>query len=236
MITSSRITGNSRRIGLYAALAAVVAAVVSPLLALAYLSTGEGADSLESGTTSWWAKPVLRHAGSVLTWPSPDRAYATYTQALAVLFPAVLLCALVTRRSRLAIAGGELWGWRLALCGYTLACVGLLVAGVTLVPGHADSPALDFAFVALLLPAMLLSVIGSTVLGIGLVRAGFRPRATAWLLALAIPLLVVGNLLGHNSLGMLPLMIAWGLAGHRLCHGEPVPAPRQLATQPVPQR
>jgi hypothetical protein len=205
-----------RLVGLYAALAALAAAVVSPLLALAYLSTSQGGNDIDSAPVSWWASPILRHAGSLVTWHTPDRAYATYTQALALLFPAVLLCALTARRCRGSVSRGEQWGWRVALGGYWLACLGLLAASVTLVPGHADSPALNAVFVAVLLPAMVLSVIGSTMLGIALLRGRYRPRVAAWLLALAIPLLAAGNILGHNSLGMLPLMIAWGLTGYSL--------------------
>lgn len=202
--------------GLYAALAALAAVVVSPLLALAYLSTSEGSDEIDSAPVSWWASPILHHAGNLVTWHTPDRAYATYTQAIALLFPAVLLCALTARRRRGSVSRGEQWGWRAALGGYGLACLGLLAASITLVPGHADSPALNAVFIALLLPGMIVSVVGSTVLGVALLRGRFRPRAAAWLLALAIPLLAAGNILGHNSLGMLPLMVAWGLTGRSL--------------------
>ncbi|MDQ3670566.1 MAG: hypothetical protein M3377_09860, partial [Actinomycetota bacterium] len=43
-----------------------------------------------------------------------------------------------------------------------------------------------------------------------------RAQAHAWLLALAIPLLVVGSaVVGHNSIGMVPLFVA-GATGLRL--------------------
>ena len=64
---------------------------------------------------------------------------------------------------------------------------------------------------------MLVSVIGSTVLGIAFLRAGYRPRLTAWVLTLALPSAVaLSTLLGHNSIGLLPLMVAWAATGLRL--------------------
>jgi hypothetical protein len=39
------------------------------------------------------------------------------------------------------------------------------------------------------------------------------------------------GILGHNSLGMIPLFAAWGIAGWRLAH-----APRQRAAEPVVAR
>ena len=220
----------ARLIGGYAVFAALAAVIVSPLLASAYVSTNQGDNEIDSPPVSWWAKPALRHAGSLLTWNAPDRAYATYVQVLALLFPAVLLSALATRRRRRNISRVEAWGWRIALAGYALAGTGLLAAGVLLVPGHADSPALNPLFLGVLVPGMALSVIGSTVLGIALLRSGYQPRATAWLLALAIPLLGAGNILGHNSLGMVPLMAAWGLAGRSLRRVEPAPRHAPVTT------
>lgn len=79
---------------------------------------------------------------------------------------------------------------------------------------------------------MLLSVIGSTVLGIALLRACHAPRLTAWLLALAFPLLVVASdVLGHNSLGMIPIFVAWAASGRHLWRGEPSRAPSAAVPQ-----
>ena len=79
---------------------------------------------------------------------------------------------------------------------------------------------------------MFISAVGSTVLGVALLRSRYTPRLTAWLLTLAFPsMLVIPTVLGHNSLGMLPLMIAWGATGWQLCRaGDPTPAPELAAT------
>jgi hypothetical protein len=208
----------TRAAGLYAAVAAAAAVLLSPLLALSYFATSEGADELGTGTVSAWADPARDLVGSLLTWASADRVYATYVQAFAVLFPAVLLCALVVHRRRPAARSRlERWGWRIALFGYALASVGLGAAFVVLIAGSVAGDALNVVFLGVMLPAMLFSVLGSTVLGIALLRAGYRPKLTAWLLALAFPsMLAIPGLLGHNSLGMLPIFVAWGLTGLRL--------------------
>jgi hypothetical protein len=226
----------TRLTGVYAVTAAAAAVLLAPLLALSYFGTSEGAEDLEVGTVSAWADPARDLAGSLLTWASPDRVYATYVQAFALLFPAVFLCAWAVRARRRAESGRfERWSWRIALAGYGLASIGLSAAFVVLVGDPTgDGDALNFVFLALMFPGMLLSVIGSTVLGIALLRARYAPKLTAWLLALAFPLMLVGSdVLGHNSLGMVPLFVAWAATGWQLSRIEPSHAhePRTAATQ-----
>lgn len=213
----------TRLIGLYAVLATVAIFLASPLLALSYFGTTEGADELESGTVSGWADPARDHLGGLLTWASPERVYSSYLEVFSICFPAVLLCALAIRRQRPAAKRGERWGWRVALTGYALATAGIVTAGLILVSAAITSDALNVAFLALMVPGMLISAIGSTVLGIALLRSPdrFTPRTTAWLLALTLPAMaVIPDLLGHNSLGMLGLVLAWGIAGIGLWRGE----------------
>jgi hypothetical protein len=213
----------TRLTGLYAMFAAAASLLVAPLLALSYFATDDGAEDLEVGTVSAWADPARDLAGGLLTWASPDRVYATYLQVLALLFPAMFLCALAVRARRPAPGRRlERWGWRIALTGYGLATVGILAAFVVLFGGDPTNDALETVFLALMVPGMLISVIGSTVLGIALLREGFMPKLTAWLLALSLPLQFVGSdVLGHNSLGMVPLLIAWGAVGRHLWRAEP---------------
>lgn len=207
----------TRLAGLYAAIAAVAALVLSPLLALSYFGIDEGAEELGSGTVSAWADPARDLVGELLTWAAPERVYATYVQAFALLFPAVLLCALAVRACRSAGGRTERWGWRIALVGYGLASLGLVAAFFVLIAGSTAGEALNLVFLALMLPGMAISVIGSTVLGIALLRSTYRPRLTPWLLTLAFPsMLIVPTFLGHNSLGMLPVFVAWGATGRRL--------------------
>jgi len=87
---------------------------------------------------------------------------------------------------------------------------------------------LDTAFLFLDIPGLLLTVLGSTILGITLVRRRYRPRVTAWLLALTLPLTVVIQMFTSMGSGALPVMFAFGIAGHRLAReaaAEPEAAP-----------
>jgi len=228
----------ARLVGVYAVIAAGVAVLLAPLLALSYFGTSEGAEDLEIGTVSAWADPARDLADGLLTWASPERVYGTYVQGFALLFPAVLLCAWAARSRRRAESGGfERWSWRIALAGYGLATIGLSAAFVVLLGDSApNGNALNVVFLALMLPGMMLSVIGSTVLGIALLRARYAPRLTAWLLALAFPLMLVGSaVIGHNSIGMVPLFVAWAATGLRLWRADDgAPADKLAGTaQPV---
>lgn len=221
-----------RLVGLYAAIAAVLAIVLSPLLAMSYFATSEGANELNSGTVSSWADPGRDLAGSLLTWASADRVYTTYFQLFAILFASVFLCAHAVRAGRNPRSRGERWGWRIARTGYGLDTAGLVGVFFALIPGHADSALANVFFLALLLPGIFLSSIGSTVLGIAFLRNAFRPRATAWLLTTALPAMVVlPVVLGNNSLGLVPLMLGWGVAGLELWRaGSEAPALAPAAT------
>jgi hypothetical protein len=64
-----------------------------------------------------------------------------------------------------------------------------------------------------------------------LLRNHDQPRAAAVLLALALPsMLVIPDLVGHNSLGLLPLFLAWGMTGFQLWHEGRPGAPQEDGT------
>jgi hypothetical protein len=227
----------TRLIGLYAVVAACVATVVSPLLALSYFATSGGVDQLKMGTVSAWAVPGRDLAGGLLTWASPDRVYATYWLVFWILFVPIFLCARAVHARRPADSGGlERWAWRLALAGYALGAVGSLAAVAALVDGSPENIVVDVAFYGLMLPAILCDAIGSTMLGVALLRNRYRPRITAWLLVLTFPsITVLATLLGNFGLGMLPVLGAWGVSGWRLWRaGTPETAePRVLVKNGV---
>jgi hypothetical protein len=66
------------------------------------------------------------------------------------------------------------------------------------------------------LPAVLLTLVGSSLLGVALLRRRFRPRATAWLLALTFPLAFAIEMVTSMGNLALPVAFAFGLAGRRL--------------------
>ncbi len=227
--------GVRRWIGLYAAVAAAIAVLLSPLLALSYFATDDGRQELETGTVSAWAEPGRELAGGLLTWASPDRVYATYWQAFALLVPAMFLCASAARARRSPSRRGERWGWRVALTGYALEKVGFLAVFVALIATDVESTLVDVVFLGFAMPGLLISAVGSTLLGIALLRAGYRPRVTPWLLALAFPsILVVPAFLGNLSLGLVPFIVAWGVTGLRIWRErEPAPAAGAAAADPA---
>ena len=94
-----------------------------------------------------------------------------------------------------------------------------------------------------MVPGMLISIIGSTVLGIALLHAGYAPKLTAWLLALAIPLMfLASDGLGHNSLGLCPALHRLGrrrladVAHRAVTRPEPRDAPDALSATCNPER
>ena len=110
--------------------------------------------------------------------------------------------------------GFERWAWRIALTGYGLACVAAF--GEYWTSWTTDHQSIVDGFFPVAIVSMLVTVIGSTMLGISLLRKGFRPRISAWLLALTIPgMLVVMNLTDIGST-VLPIAFAFGILGRRM--------------------
>ena len=207
-----------RFVGLYSTLAAGASIVVAPLFALSYFATASGAEQLDIATVSAWAEPARDLAGGLLTFASADRVYATYLQLFALLFPAVILCAWVVRTQRRQPQTRlERWGWRLAFLGYFLLGLGLAAVAIVLIAAAPASAIPNILYLSLIAPGLLLGTLGSTLLGIRFLRSAYHPRLTGWLLALSLPLWSVGSdVLGHNSLGLVPLFVAWAATGWRI--------------------
>lgn len=230
MLASHRST-----IALYAIVAAVMGVLIEPLLAVAYFDTAGGAEQLEVPTVAAWAVPARELFGGLVTWASSEVVYNTYTLIMALAFPAVLATALATRAQRPASRKrSERVGWRIALAGYCLFGAGVLIVSVLLMSGTSDG-LVDAGFMALMIPGMLLSMVGSTMLGIVFLRTGHEPRLTGWLLAFCLPLLIVGSaVVGHNGFGILPLMIAWAATGWCWRTADAAP-PVESAGRPLTQ-
>ena len=109
-------------------------------------------------------------------------------------------------RRRGQTRGLERWSFRIAMVGYSLVVLGFFTEYWT--------PYLDFGFNAFTGPGMLVTLIGSTLLGIAFLRERAGPRLAAWLLALSIPLVfAITVLVGHLSAGLVPLDLAWIVLG-----------------------
>jgi hypothetical protein len=207
-----------RFVGLYSIFAAAISIVIAPLFALSYFATSSGAEQLDTATVNGWAEPAREIVGGLLTFASAERVYATYLQLFALLFPAIILCAWVVRTQRHQLQTNfERWGWRITLLGYSLIGLGLAAVGIVLIAAAPTSPIPNNLFLSLIIPGLYLGTVGSTLPGIRLLRSGYYPRLTAWLLAFAFPLWIMGgDVLGHNSLGIIPLFVAWAITGWRL--------------------
>ena len=201
--------------------AAIAGTVLGVVHALAYYATTGGSDSLKSPLVHWWAAPAARTFHLLLGWGSPHTVYLSYGKVWLLVIAAATVCAFAVRRTRHPV-GLERWGWSIALTGYVLATVSSF--------GEYWTPWIDQAFFVLSLPAVVLSVVGSMLLGIALLRRGFRPRSTAWLLATwLVSLVAVDSVLALGA-AVLPMVWAWGLAGRRMS----VPAPERESV-PVAQ-
>ncbi len=201
----------------YARIASAVTVVVTPLAALSYFATKDGAEAYDIATTKAWARPARDLLDPLLSFGSPDRVYATYTLLLALVLPALPLAVWTIRRARADVAGpGERRASLVVASAWTLFAVGLAVVALVLqvTPSDASGASVvNVAYLALVFPGLLIAVLSSLVLGIILLRAGFVPRWTAIVILLALPLWYLGSeVLGHNSIGILPQLIAWTFA------------------------
>lgn len=213
---------NEHRIGRLAWVTAWAALVLGQLHAMARHQTMDGKKDLELGATRVWSDPARELFSPLLGWASPDAVYLTYGKIWFPVFVVFTLCAFAVRRHRRP-AGFEKWAWRFALTGYAWGCVGVFCSYWT--QGATYNAFFDTAFL-ITLPGLVLMLLGSTVLGITLLVRGFRPRASAWLLALTFPLAFVITMVTSLGSASLPVAFAFGIAGRALARSpqaEPAP-------------
>jgi hypothetical protein len=202
-----------RRIGRFAWVMAWVGLVVGQLHALARHNTADGREDLHSALTRAWSDPARAALRPLLDWGDPDLVYVTYGKIWLPVFVAFTLCAFVVHRRRQP-AGFEKWVWRIALTGYVWACVSVFGDYWTQWTGTPNA-LLDLSFLVGL-PGLLLTLVGSTLLGIALLRNGIQPRTAAWLLTLTIPVAVVALQVTSMGSAALAVMFAFGILGRRI--------------------
>lgn len=202
-------------------LAAALASVVAPIVAVSYLHTPDGVEYLTQGTVAAWAGPVSGLLQPLLTGLGAERLYLLSTQTLALLWTVTVVAAVAVARHRRPVRAERVW-WIVALIGYAWFTAGLLSFSMVAQVLSAAHPAADLVFLTLVAPGLLVGLIGSTGLGVTLLRRRYPARSAAWLLASAVPLWLIANLvLGHNSLGLLPVIWAWALAARQVNSREP---------------
>lgn len=202
-----------RRCGLAAVVLAIASIPLAPLNALARMQTASGRSDLENDLAAWWAEPAMRTiAPWLLDFADADTVYLTYGKFYLIAVLAVLACAVTARSRRPAVVSwSERWGWRLTIGGFALMAVGHFGAyWLAYVEG-------GFAVILL---SMLFGIFGNILLGVGLLRAHFRPRLAAWVILLDLPLSVALVEISTMALSMWPMMLAWGLIGWSLWRDE----------------
>ncbi len=198
------------RAGLIAVIGALIGIAVSPFHALAYFATPDG----EVGVIKWaeFGRDLLE---PVLDWSDADTVYRTYGKVFVIVGIAYVAGLYGLRMARRGARGVEMWGMRVAPIGYLL----LLVGALAEYWGPEDW--LDPAFMFLSGPGLLVSLVGSTLLGIGMVRRKIEPRLGAWLLVLSFPLLILFVASwGHIPMGLIPLDVGWIAIGWALWKGR----------------
>jgi hypothetical protein len=209
-------------IGRFAWVMAWFALVAGQLHALARHRTADGKGDLDLVTTRFWAEPAGRALRPLFDWGNPDVVYVTYGKIWFPVFAAFFLCALLTFRRRRP-AGFEKGVWWVVLVAYGVAVVDVFAEYWT--SWTSVSYGLIDTIFAVTLPAVAVTILGSTVLGITLLRKGFRPLLPAWLLTLELPLAILITQLTSMGNIVLPIAFAFGILGRRSAHEEPVQSP-----------
>ena len=217
-----------RRIGRFAWAMAWFGLVAGQLHAMARHQTADGKQDLQMWTTRVWSDPGRKVFAPLLDWADPDVVYLTWGKVWLPVFLAFTLCAFVVHRRRQPV-GFEKWAWRVALTGYVGATASVAAEYWTQW-GSMDQGFLDAVFLATV-PFLLITIVGSTLLGIALLRRRMRPSAPAWLLALCIPGLVAISLVTSLGNVVLPIAFAFGILGRRL--GRQTAQPSEVEAAPV---
>lgn len=194
-------------VGRAAWIGAWVGVALAPVHALSRFATVDGREDLESAPTRMWAEPAAARLRPLLDWAEPHTVYVTYGKGWLPLILAATVCAFLIRRTRRP-RGLERIAWPIALTGLTLETAS--------VAGDYYTPWIDESFAFIGIPGMLISLVGSLLLGIALIRRRFRPRTTGWLLALSLPLMLLLSELVAMGAAALPTLFAWGLAGRAM--------------------
>lgn len=218
----------TRRGGLAAMLGGIVGILYAPFYALAYFATPDGAESLEAPWVAAWAGAIRPILEPLLTFAPPEAVYLTYGKCFSLM---VLgwMAGLLALHARQAESAGRLekWGFRVAFSGTVLGTVGGIGAYWI---GTFWWTAVDFSFLAFMVPTLLLVSIGFPLFGIGTLRAKTASQLGAWLLIVGgLPGMILLNIaLGQLTLALLLINLAWVVLGYSL-YSEKIAPTRQPA-------
>lgn len=214
MIENLTTWDNRRRIGKLAWGMAWFGLVVGQLHALSRFATKDGKEDLGLPLTRAWAEPAAKALKPLLDWSGPDAVYVTYGKVWLPIFVAFTLCAFVVHHFRRP-SGFEKWAWRVTLTGYSVATVSVGLDYWTHWGSYPDNAFVSAVF-GVTIVGLLLTMFGSTALGISLLRNRFPSKTAAWLLTIALPFVFLITQVTSQGSAALPMMFAFGLLGRRL--------------------
>ena len=189
-----------KRIVTFGWITASAGLVLGQLHALSRFETEDGKSDLELPLTRAWAEPAARAVRPLLDWGDPDFVYWNYGKIWLPVFAAMTLCALVVFRHRQPV-GFERVAWQVALTGYALATLSVV--------GDYFTPWTELSFVVLGLPGLALTALGSTALGVVLLKRRRRPRILGIALLAFIPTtLLITEITSMGNI-ILPIAFAW---------------------------
>jgi hypothetical protein len=206
-----------QRIGRFAWAMAWFGLVAGQLHAMARHQTADGKKDLDVWATRVWSDPGRKLFSPLLDWASPDVVYVTWGKVWLPVFVGLTLAAFVVHRRRQPV-GFEKWAWRIALTGYVGATASAAAEYWTQW-SSVNQGLVDAVFLATM-PFLLLTMIGSTLLGIALLRRGMRPLLPALLLTLAIPELIAISTVTALGNVVLPIAFAFGILGRRIARED----------------
>lgn len=201
-----------KRIVMFGWIAASAGLFHGQLHALSRFETEAGEADLELPLTKAWAVPAARALRPLLDWGDPDTVYWHYGKIWFPIFAAMTLCALVVHRHRRP-AGFERWVWRVTLAGYTVTTLSVV--------GDYYTPWTDLSFMLLSLPGLAITAIGSTTLGVLLLKRGYRPRILGLALVAFIPTFLLVTEITSMGNVILPITFAWTYAASRVVRTRP---------------
>ncbi|MDP8940899.1 MAG: hypothetical protein M3N10_11555 [Actinomycetota bacterium] len=207
-------SGRLRHCGLAAMRGGALAVAVAPVITSAYSLTEDGV-----GTVPPWEPAFSNTFSPLFSFAAPDAVYATYGKLYFFVFLGFLF-GLIGLRARRGARAGRLERW-----GFGLSFVGLLLNLFGNVPDYwigEDTVFEDVGFVAGTALGLLVLTVGSSLLGVALLRARAGLRLGAWLLALSLP----GILLSGFRFGNIPsgpalwYGVVWVVLGYSLWSAE----------------
>ena len=214
-----------------------ISILVGIMHSLARFATEAGQEDVTS-LTRVWADPARSLLEPLLTFADVDHVYVIYGMLWGPLFLVALGCAVVVRRRRseVGMGGGERWAWRVYLTGFTLFTIG----GFGAYYGAWINPAMvDGAFVALVIPGVLITLIGGTWLGHRAVAPRIPAPRHRGAPGLDLPPRDRGPSLMSLGSAFIPMLIAWGFAGRAIAAEDaatPPPRCRRCRLTPAPSQ